>query len=356
MVVDDAIVVLENIVRKRNEGMGVRAAAVIGTRGGVLRRHHHHRDACGGLHPDLVPARAGGRAVHRIRLRACFHGDDLQRCGADPLPDAGVAADQAARHVRRKFDVLPGRLWLGGYISGIFTPAAEKGAGCAAGCHRYRLHGGGPPWRCFRTIPQELTPPEDRAVALMRISAPQGVSLDYTRAKMTEIERLVSPLQRKRRSAERLSAIAGTGGSANNGFMVLTLAPWGERERSQAEIVGQVNGMPPCRACVPLPSSPTAWAFAAPATACSSPSSATATTNWPKSAQQMVEKLEQDPRFRQIRLSYETTQPQISVQIDRAAPPISASTSMAGRGAAGAARWPGGGARCSSRTAPIRSS
>jgi HAE1 family hydrophobic/amphiphilic exporter-1 len=32
MVVDDAIVVLENIVRKRNEGMGVRAAAVIGTR------------------------------------------------------------------------------------------------------------------------------------------------------------------------------------------------------------------------------------------------------------------------------------------------------------------------------------
>ncbi|MDP2733193.1 MAG: efflux RND transporter permease subunit, partial [Hoeflea sp.] len=32
MVVDDAIVVLENIVRRRNEGMGVRAAAVIGTR------------------------------------------------------------------------------------------------------------------------------------------------------------------------------------------------------------------------------------------------------------------------------------------------------------------------------------
>ena len=32
MVVDDAIVVLENIVRRRNQGMGIRAAAVIGTR------------------------------------------------------------------------------------------------------------------------------------------------------------------------------------------------------------------------------------------------------------------------------------------------------------------------------------
>ncbi|MDZ7603013.1 MAG: efflux RND transporter permease subunit, partial [Hoeflea sp.] len=35
-------------------------------------------------------------------------------------------------------------------------------------------------------------------------------------------------------------------------------------------------------------------------------------------AGEMVDLLEQDPRFRQIRLSYETTQPQISVQIDRA--------------------------------------
>jgi HAE1 family hydrophobic/amphiphilic exporter-1 len=31
LVVDDAIVVLENIVRRRNEGMGPRAAAVLGT-------------------------------------------------------------------------------------------------------------------------------------------------------------------------------------------------------------------------------------------------------------------------------------------------------------------------------------
>ena len=32
-------------------------------------------------------------------------------------------------------------------------------------------------------------------------------------------------------------SISGQGGSANSGFMVLTLAPWGERQRTQAEIV-----------------------------------------------------------------------------------------------------------------------
>ena len=34
----------------------------------------------------------------------------------------------------------------------------------------------------FGSIRQELTPTEDRSVVLLRINAPQGVSLDYTTA------------------------------------------------------------------------------------------------------------------------------------------------------------------------------
>ena len=70
LVVDDAIVVLENIVRRRNEGMGPRAAAVLGTQRGVLRRHRHHRDARRRVRAALLPARPDRRAVPRIRLRA----------------------------------------------------------------------------------------------------------------------------------------------------------------------------------------------------------------------------------------------------------------------------------------------
>ena len=43
LVVDDAIVVLENIVRHRAMGMGPRAAAVLGTQGSVLRRGRDDR-------------------------------------------------------------------------------------------------------------------------------------------------------------------------------------------------------------------------------------------------------------------------------------------------------------------------
>jgi HAE1 family hydrophobic/amphiphilic exporter-1 len=92
----------------------------------------------------------------------------------------------------------------------------------------------------LRTIPQELTPPEDRSIALMRVSAPQGVSLDYTREKMREIERLVEPL-RESGEVQNTFSIAGLGSSANSGFMVLTLAPWEERSRGQAEIVADMN-------------------------------------------------------------------------------------------------------------------
>ena len=91
LVVDDAIVVLENIVRRRNEGMGPRAAAVLGTRGSVLRRHRHDGDAGRGVRADLLPARTDRRAVPRIRLRAGHVGAFVLRGGADALPDARIA-------------------------------------------------------------------------------------------------------------------------------------------------------------------------------------------------------------------------------------------------------------------------
>ncbi len=89
MVVDDAIVVLENIVRAARErhgsarGGGARHAA------GFLCRRHHHGDARGRVHPALLPARTGGRAFSRIRLHARDRGHALVGRGADPVPGAG---------------------------------------------------------------------------------------------------------------------------------------------------------------------------------------------------------------------------------------------------------------------------
>jgi hydrophobic/amphiphilic exporter-1 (mainly G- bacteria), HAE1 family len=228
----------------------------------------------------------------------------------------------ASRLIKRKEAPVPGgrqgvfEKW-GGYFASLYRAVLRRALDAPLVVIVIALLVAGAALFTAGSIPQELTPPEDRAVALMRISAPQGVSLDYTRARMGEIERLVAPLQESG-EVTNVFSIAGTGGSSNNGFMVLTLAPWGERVRSQGEIVGQVNGMlqtvPGLRAFAIQPNSlgirgagnGLQFAFVG-----------NSYDELAGVAQEMVTKLEQDPRFRQIRLSYETTQPQISVRIDR---------------------------------------
>ena len=90
LVVDDAIVVLENIVRRRGQGLGPRAAAVLGTREVFFAVIATTADAGGGVHAAVLSARPGGRPVSRVRLRprlsVC-----CRRRRAYTLPDARLA-------------------------------------------------------------------------------------------------------------------------------------------------------------------------------------------------------------------------------------------------------------------------
>src|SRR5690606_18178720 len=169
----------------------------------------------------------------------------------------------------------------------------------------------------FPTIRSELTPSEDRSAAFLRINAPQGVSLDYLAQQMRSIEDLIQPL---RTSGEIASvfAIAGSGGAQNSGFMVLSLAPWDQRTRTQQEILAdvtdRVQAVPGVRAFAFQPNSlgirgaGSGLQFAIVGNSYAELTAA---------AQATVADLEKDSRFRQPRLSQETTQPQLSVRIDR---------------------------------------
>ena len=94
----------------------------------------------------------------------------------------------------------------------------------------------------YGSIRQELTPREDRAVALMRVRAPQGVSLQYTQSQMKRIEDGVEPMVRDG-EIRNIFSISGFRNTSNSGFMVFTLAPWGERSRSQDEIVRDIQAV-----------------------------------------------------------------------------------------------------------------
>jgi len=315
MVVDDAIVVLENIVRKRNEGMGVRAAAVIGTREVFFAVITTTATLAAVFIPiSFLPGQAGGlftefgfvlaftvmiSSVVALTLCPMLASRLIKRRDLNEAADSGIMVS------------------IGRYFTRLYARVLHRALDAPLVVIVIALVTAGAALALAGSIPQELTPPEDRAVALMRVSAPQGVSLEYTKARMTEIERLVEPL-RESGEVENIFAISGSRGASNSGFMVLTLASWGDRERSQAEIVSDINRavatVPGVRAFAIQPNSlgirgagnGLQFAFVG--------------NNYDllaDVAEQTVEKLEQDPRFSQIQLSYETTQPQISVRIDR---------------------------------------
>ncbi len=87
----------------------------------------------------------------------------------------------------------------------------------------------------FGLVKSEITPREDRAMVMMRLSAPQGVSLSYTQDQIQRVEENLQPLLDSG-EVTNIFSISGMGGSTNSGFMVLTLAPWasgsGRRTRS----------------------------------------------------------------------------------------------------------------------------
>lgn len=100
----------------------------------------------------------------------------------------------------------------------------------------------------YRLLPRELVPTEDRGAAFGIVLAPEGATIDYTDRYMRQVEDVLLPLP------ERQALFTATGlgfsgpGLVTNGFLFLRLVPRADRDRSQQEIVqslfGQLIGIP----------------------------------------------------------------------------------------------------------------
>jgi multidrug efflux pump len=92
----------------------------------------------------------------------------------------------------------------------------------------------------FRILPEELVPTEDRGTAFGIVMAPEGATLDYTDRYMRMVESQLLPLPER----DGLFTATGLGfagpGSVANGFAFMRLKPRDERDRSQQEVVAQM--------------------------------------------------------------------------------------------------------------------
>ncbi len=318
LVVDDSIVVLENIERHRAMGMGARAAAVLGakqvffaviattaTLAAVFIPISFFRGTAGRLFSEFGFVMAFAVTLSAfVALTLCpmlasrilreHEGESahLKNPLLRRLGDVGAAAENLYHRLLARALAAPGVVVVGALVF----------AGVAA--------------VVYTQLPEQLTPNEDRGVIPISVSAPQGVSVDFMDMEMRQIEAAVQPLM-KSGEVTNMFLLAGLW-APNAGFVVLTLAPWEERTRSAQDIVKDLN--------------PRLQKIAGVQISMRSANSlgirgggqglrfAITGNDYGTLADKAVElqhALEDEPDFGTVNLSYDTTQPELSVEIDR---------------------------------------
>ena len=235
LVVDDAIVVLENIVRRRSEGMGPRAAAVLGTQEVFFAVIATTATLAAVFIPlSFLPGQIGGLfREFGFVLAFAVALSSITALTLCPM----LASRMLVKPVKEKHGPLQwfGQRFASAYASGLRfclnAPVVVLVVAALFSVVAYNV---------FGLVKSELTPNEDRSMVMMRASAPQGVSLDYTRDQLQRIEENLQPLVDSG-EIQNVFSISGFGSNNNSGFMVLTLAPWDERERTQDQIVEDIN-------------------------------------------------------------------------------------------------------------------
>lgn len=92
----------------------------------------------------------------------------------------------------------------------------------------------------FLQIPSELTPKEDRGTFFVLMNGPEGASYENNAANMAKIEERLMPYAESGELSRVLVRVPGWGGSG--GVAIVGMADWDKRKRSTWEVIGEISG------------------------------------------------------------------------------------------------------------------
>ncbi len=312
LVVDDAIVVLENITRRRGMGLGPRAAAVLGTQEVFFAVVATTLTLAAVFIPiSFLPGQTG------LLFRE-FGFTLAISVGLSAVVALSLAPMMASRMLKPHVERPPNPLQrFGRMLAGLYRRTLRLALDNSLVVIVIAVLFAGAAWAVFGTLKQELTPPEDRAQVAINVSAPATVSLDFTRTQMQKIEDMLQPYKDSG-EATSIFSISGFGSNTNSGFIIMTLADWEHRTRSQqqiaAEITQQLVQVPGVRATIRQGNSlgvrggGSGLQFALLGDNYQTLSDA---------ANKVKAELEKDDKWGRVSVNYETTQPQMTLTIDR---------------------------------------
>ena len=312
MIVDDSIVVLENIQRRRSMALASRAAAVLGTRQVFFAVVATTLTLVSVFVPiSFLPSTAGrlfrefGFVLAIAVVISSFVALSLVPALAARLPEGAPARRRALTAFGLRLAGLYARTLRLALHAPLVAGALALGFGAFA-------------WTLFGALDEELVPPEDRGALHVFATGPDGVSLAYSDRQADRIEEILQPYV-ERGEVERVLTTVGRW-DLNRVYAMARLAPWDERTRSQQEIVKELrramSGVPGARVRVWSPNS-LGWRVSS-ATGIEVALLGTEYGRLFDVARDFARAIEDDlPHLSDPDISYQPTQPQLSVQLDR---------------------------------------
>jgi multidrug efflux pump len=173
----------------------------------------------------------------------------------------------------------------------------------------------------FQTLKREFSPIEDRGYFIIRVIGPEGSTIDSTRKIVIEIEKLLKPLVddgQIYRVFANLAPAFGRPGDVRVASFFIRLAPWEKRSINQAvfvdELSRKVQAMPGARIFAVNPPGLGQRGFRQPIQLVIGGSSYEEIGEW---RDRMMERMGEDGRFINMNANYEETKPQLSVDLNR---------------------------------------
>ena len=317
LVVDDAIVVLENIYAKIEAGMDPMAAAVSGTKEiylaviattlalvAVFLPIIFQSGVIGALFREFgltIAAAVVISSFAALTMTPMLSSKLLKQRETKPwlyrVTEPGF--ERLNRMYRRSLGAFLRVRWM------AFVLMAVSSLGV---------------WWLFTHLESELAPAEDRSQIRLFASAPQGRGFAYMDAYMDE---LIALLQREVPEIEALISVTspgfGSSGSVNSAFGNLILVPPDERDRSQDEIANAVQaavaGLPGARvnASQPATISTSSGRGSPVQLVIQAPNLEALQAALPG----FMERAMQDPAFQFARADLEFTLPELQIEVDR---------------------------------------
>jgi multidrug efflux pump len=172
----------------------------------------------------------------------------------------------------------------------------------------------------YAALPKEFAPTEDRGVVIIPTTGPEGASFGYTMEHVMQIERL---LQRYVENGEAVAVFATVGGFqrpavGNVANIFIRLAPWAERSRKQqqiaAEVFPQIAQIPGVRGFALNPPSLGARGFQPPVQFVIGGPDYDTLINW---RDRFLARARENPRLLNLDHNFKETKPEVRVEIDR---------------------------------------